>query len=231
MGLERHGAPVLAQHPRRELGDRRVLRDEDVVLDAAGAPIGAPHPPGCVSAHLDPRFADEVADLPLRPASELADVEVRRDPEVALAARCEPDVALDARDAEGAERVAVEIEAHDVPLAAVVEERVRVECALGVLVARDRPVVELDRALLRDRAFELCQASGHLGRVVGVEHLDAQRGGARRLGESGAAEREVLQREPQRLCVRELALEQIERRLERRELLVLELELGEEILL
>ena len=99
------------------------------------------------------------------------------------------------------------------------------------LVARDRPVLELHRALLRDRALELREPAGHLGRVVGVEHLDAQRRVARRLGEAGPAEREVLQREPQRLGVRELALEQIERGLERGELLVLELELREEVLL
>src|SRR4029453_6436849 len=62
-------------------------------------------------------------------------------------------------------------------------------------------------------------------------HLDALRGVARRLREPGSSEREVLEGEPQRLRVRELALEEIERRLERGELLVLELELGEEVLL
>ena len=94
------------------------------------------------------------------------------------------------------------------------------------LVARDRPVLELHGALLRDRALELREPARHLGRVVGIEHLDALRGVASGLGEAGPSEREVLEREPQRLGVRELALEEVERRLERGELLVLELELG-----
>src|SRR4029077_2729778 len=61
--------------------------------------------------------------------------------------------------------------------------------------------------------------------------LDAERGVGRRLREAGPAEREVLQREAQRLGVRELSLEQVERGLEGRELLVLELELRQEVLL
>ena len=48
--------------------------------------------------------------------------------------------------------------------------------ALGLLVAADRPVAELHRALLRDRRLELAEPARHLGGVVGVEHLDAHRG-------------------------------------------------------
>ena len=90
---------------------------------------------------------------------------------------------------------------------------------------------KLHRPLLRDRVLELREAAGRLGRVVGVEHLDAAGRLGRRLDEAGPSEREVLQREAQRLRVRELPLEEIERGLERGELLVLELELGEEVLL
>jgi hypothetical protein len=121
--------------------------------------------------------------------------------------------------------------ADDVPAARIAVEAVGIQRALGVLVGRDRPVRELHRALLRDRALELSQAPRHLGRVVLVDHLDAERRLRRRLVEAGAAEREVLEREPQRLGVGELPLEQVERGLERGELLVLELELGEEVLL
>ena len=53
----------------------------------------------------------------------------------------------------------------------------------------------------------------------------------RRLVEAAAAEREVLEREPQRLRVGELALEQVERGQKRRELVVAELELREEVAL
>ena len=53
----------------------------------------------------------------------------------------------------------------------------------------------------------------------------------RRVAEAGAAEREVLQREPQRLGVRELPLEQVQARQERGELVVGELELRQEVVL
>jgi len=62
-----------------------------------------------------------------------------------------------------------------------------------------------------------------------VEHLDPKGRVGRRLGESGAAEGEVLQREPERLGVGELALQQVERRLQGGQLIVLEIELGEEV--
>ncbi len=229
--LKRHCAAVLAQDPRRELVDGGVLRDELVVLERAGRAVRAPHPPRRVAAHLDTRRADDVADLPRRPAAVLLDIEVGRRAEVALAACRELDVSANARDAERADVLAVEIEADDVPASVVVEERVRVERALGGLVAGDRPVLEAHRPLLRDRVLELREATRCLGRVVGVEHLDAAGRLGRRLDEAGPSEREVLERETQRLGVRELPFEEIERRLERGELLVLELELGEEVLL
>src|SRR5439155_19107975 len=60
---------------------------------------------------------------------------------------------------------------------------------------------------------------------------DALRRLGRSLGEPRSPEREVLQREPQRLGVRELPLEQVERGLQRCELVVLEVELRQEVLL
>ena len=70
-----------------------------------------------------------------------------------------------------------------------------------------------------------------LGRVVGIADLDAhrraRRGGGERAG--GAAERQVLEREPQRLGVRESAFEQEEAGLQRGELLVVQLELRQEV--
>src|SRR5581483_1637326 len=221
--LERDGAAVLPQHPARELLQRRVLGDPDAVLEAARGAVRALHPPAGLARHLDARLADDVSDLPRRPAAELLDVELGRDAEVALAPGGETDLAADARDAERADVVPVEVVADDVPDAVVGQERVRIERALGLDVARDRPVVELDRALLRDRAFELREASGHLRRVIRVEHLDAIRGRGGRLGEPRAAEGEVLQREPQRFGVGELSFEQVQRGVERGELLVLEL--------
>src|SRR5437764_1293542 len=97
---------------------------------------------------------------------------------------------------------------NDVPDAPVREERVRVDRPLPLLVAADRVVRELDRALLRDRALELSEAARHLRRVVGVAYLDAHGRLRRPVREAGPAEGEVLQRESQRFGVRELALEE-----------------------
>ena len=125
----------------------------------------------------------------------------------------------------------VEILGDDVPGAVVRQQRVRVQRPLGERVARDRVVGNLDRPLLRDRALELCEAARHLRRVVGIEHLHADGGLGRLLAETRPAEGEVLQREPQRLGVGELAVEEEERGLQRRELVVAELQLGQEVLL
>ena len=231
--LDRPRAAVLAQDPRREQGQRRVRRDEDVVLEPSVVAELALHPPRGVWRHLDPRFAGRVADLPVRPSAMVVDLELGRDAEVALAPGREADVAADARHLERADVLAHEILADDVPAFAVAEEPVRVDRALLLAVARDRPVVELGGALLRDRALELAEPAGHVGRVVRVVDLDldAQCCRCRRRREAGTAEREVLQRQPKRFRVRELALEHVERGLERGELVVRELERREEVLL
>src|SRR5262249_2993686 len=75
----------------------------------------------------------------------------------------------------------------------------------------------------------LAQTARELGRVVGVPNLDPLGDLGRRLAEAGAAEREVLKRQPEWLGVRELPFEQVEARLERRQLLVGQLERGQEV--
>ena len=159
------------------------------------------------------------------------DVELGRQPEVALAPRGEADVAADPGDPERPHGGAVEVLPDDVPDALVEPERVRVERALADLVALRRPVVELDRALLRDRRLELRQAARELGRVVRGAHAHALGGVGAGLVEAGPAEGQVLEREPQRLGVGELAVEVEQRRLQRRELVVLEVEPVEEVVL
>ncbi len=229
--LDGHGAAVLLQHPARELAEVRVLRREDAVLDRSALRERALDPPGGVARDLELRLPPRLADQPLGAVEELRDVELRREPEVALAAGREADLPADPRDAERALVLAVEILANDVPGAPVEVERERVERPLFLLVLVDGPVAELHGALLRDRRLELAQAARKLGRVVPVDDLDARRRAGGRLREPGAAEREVLQRQAQRLGVRELPLEHVERRLERRELVVRELELVEEVAL
>ena len=229
--LQREGAAVLAEHPAGERLDRGVLGLEDAVREGPGLVQGAMYPPGRVAVDLDLRRALNGAVLPVLADAVGVDIEVRREAEVALAAGGEADVAAHAGDAKGADVVVVEIVADDVPGASVAPQCVGIQRPLARLVAPGRPVAELDRPLLRDRRLELRQAAGHLGRVVGIAHLDARGRLRRRVVEPGTAEREVLQRQPQRLGVRERPLEHVERRLQRRQLVVVELELVQEVVL
>ena len=111
------------------------------------------------------------------------------------------------------------------------QQRVGVDGALPLDASRDRPVLELDRPLLRNRRLHLAQPARELGGIVGIADLDALGDLGRRVPEAGAAEREVLEGETERLGVGELALEEIQARLEGGELVVRELELGEEVVL
>ena len=189
------------------------------------------HPPGGVALHLDPRDADLLSDLP-RPRDAMGiDVELRRLTEVALAPRREADVRPDPRDAERAGRFAVEVVPDDVPDALVESQRVWIEPALGLALAGRRPVAKLDRPLLRDRRLELGKSRGELRGIVGRRDPDALGGRGGRVPEPGPTEREVLQREAERLGVCELPLERVERRLQRGQLVLLQVELVEEVVL
>src|SRR4029453_3942196 len=88
-------------------------------------------PPGGITGDGDAGGSDEVADLPRARNPVLLDVEVRRDAEVALASGRKPDVAPNPRHLECPHRVAVEVVAHDVPVAVVEPECVRVHDTLG----------------------------------------------------------------------------------------------------
>ena len=154
-----------------------------------------------------------------------------RNAEVALAPRGEADVPPDAGDLERAHGVTVEVVADHVPVAVVEAKRVGVHDALTGPRTPRAPVAETNRALLRDRRLELRQSPGELGRVVGCAHADALGRVGRGLGETRAPEGEILQREPERLGVRELSLQVVESCLERGELVVVELEPVEEVVL
>jgi hypothetical protein len=56
-GRDRHRPSVLAQDPRGELPEVRVVRDEDAVLDSPMAPEEAVDPPGRVACDRDVRLA------------------------------------------------------------------------------------------------------------------------------------------------------------------------------
>ena len=91
--LERDGTTVLAQDPAGERLDPRVRGLEDAVVELARVGERAVHPPGGVALDSDPRPAAFVADLPRPRDAVRLDVEVGRQPEVALAAGREADVA------------------------------------------------------------------------------------------------------------------------------------------
>ena len=189
------------------------------------------HPPGGVALHLDPRDADLLSDLPRARDAVGIDIELRRLAKVALAPRREADVRPDPRDAERPGRVAVEVVPDDVPDPFVESECIRVEAALGLPLAGRRPVPKLDRPLLRDRRLELGKSRGELWGIVGRRDPDALSGRCGRVPEPRPAEREVLEREPERLGVCELPLERIERGLQRGQLVLLQVELVEEVVL
>jgi hypothetical protein len=125
-------------------------------------PEQAVDPPGGVPGDLDLGLALRLADLPGWALPVGLGVESVGEAEIALATRREPDLAAHARHAERLDLVIVQIEADDVPLPAVEEQRVRIDGALPLLLAHDRPVLELQRPVLRDRALELGQPAGKL---------------------------------------------------------------------
>src|SRR6266550_2020466 len=190
---QRNRATVLAQDPGRELPEIRVVRDEDPVLDPAVTPEQAVDPPGRVARDLDLRLALLLADLPRRALAIVLGVEALGQAEVPFAPRGEPDLAPDPRHPERLDPFVFEVEADDVPLAAVEEERVGIDRALVLLLPHDRPVLELQRPALGDRALELRQPARKLGRVARVVQLDGSPSLRRRRVEPGTAEREVLE--------------------------------------
>ena len=226
--LERNGAAVESQDPGGEVREVGVRRDEDAVLDlAVRLAVRALDPPGRVAARA--RCAPRRRSRPSATGA-AAGARRPRSPSGSRKSRSRRVANLmslaDAQHLEGADRVASVVAPDDVPAALVRQERVGVERPLALHAAGDRPVLELDRPLLGDRRLELAQPPGQLGRVVRVADLDALGDLRRRVREARTAERQVLEREPERLCVRELSFEQVQAGLQRRELVVREFQPG-----
>ena len=229
--LERDRPPVLAKDPAGDQIHVREVRLEGSALDRSRVRERALHPPRRVLRHRDARSPDDLADLPRTRDPVLLDVEVRRDAEVALATRREPDVAADAGDLERARRSAVEIVADDVPVALVESKRVGIHGSLPLPHTSWAPVPEADGSLLGDRGLELRQPSRELGRVVRCAHAHALGRFRRRPGEAYAPEGKILQRKTEGLRIGELPFEVVQRGLQRGELIVLEVEALEEVIL
>ena len=229
------GQAVEADQPAGELlpvGDRGRVEQRAVVavLERPVLADGALDQPGGVGLDQDRRLLVALAELPRGAVAVGARVELGRHAEVALAAGREAHVAAHAVEPEGAHVVAVVIAPDHVPVAAHEVEAVGVDRPCRLLVGGDRPVAEDDGALLRDGGLELLQPQRDLGREAAPEqpHGHLGRGVVRRVR---AAEREVLERQPQRLGVGELAVEQVHGGRERRELGVAEVEARQEVVL
>ena len=101
---------------------------------------------------------------------------------------------------------------------------VGVDLAVGDVVALQRVVGELDRLAARDRGLDLRQALGELAPRAGRRELDVDRRLVLLGQRARAAPGDLLEREPQRLGVGELAVEQAERGAQRGQLGVGELD-------
>ena len=156
-------------------------------------------------------------ELPGRPVTVGAEVEVLRACEVVRRARGVGDTRADAGEAEGTQGVAQVAAPDEVPLVADELEAVRVDGALAELVARDRVVHEAHRLALGDRRLQLGQGGRRLRRLVVGEHGQRRRRG---LGEElGPALGEAHECQAQRPRVGEAPLEHGEAGGEREELL------------
>src|SRR4051812_36776643 len=112
----------------------------------------------------------------------------------------------------------------EVELTAAEQQVVRVDLARLLLVAADRVVVEDDRLAAEDRRLDLREPLRQLAPAgsCGDGH---PHGRLVRSAERGRlAPAQLLQREPERLRIRELPVEQVQRRAQGRELLVGELD-------
>jgi hypothetical protein len=217
-----------AEHPRHHLAGVRVVGLEDHaavrVRDLACVPEVPQREPVDPVGEPDARAPHGIAELPVGARGVHARVEVLGAAEVVLGLRRVADLAADARDAEDAHVVALVGVADQVELPAAVEQVVRIHLALLLSVAADRVVLEDDRLAAEDRRLDLREPLRELApaRARGDRERHAALLGSverRRLPPG-----ELLKREPKRLGVGELAVEQRERRAQRPELLVGELD-------
>ena len=240
--LEELGRPqqagVLAktQHPRDEHSRGPIGGEEDTIARslllgsadlsvAAEVALDLPRDP---LAEQDLRGPPLLPQLPLRAVGVRARVEVGGAPEVVLRLRRVGHFAADAREAEDTDRLALVGAAQQIELPALEQQVVGVHAPGAHLVALHRVVVERDRLLAEDRRLDLRQARGEL--VAAGRGRDPECHGALLLGRSqrtGPPPGDLLQREPQRLRVGELPVQQVQGSLQCGELLVCELDLGQ----
>ncbi len=236
LGLQHLGVLAPAQHPGDQLARRGVVRLEDRAL--AGRVVGlarraqlavaaevALDQPGDPVADEDLRRAADLAELPVGALAVVAAVEVLGRGEVVLGLGGVADLALDAGEAEDADRVALVRVADQVELAGAEDEVEGVDLALLGLVALHRVVGELDRLAARDRGLDLGQPLREVAAPGRRRHRHLDRRPVALADRVRMAPGDLLQGEAQRLGVGEAAVgEQRERRAQRGQLVVRELD-------
>ena len=163
---------------------------------------------------------DDLAVLPRDPVRVLARIEVLRALEVVLGLGRVGDLADDPREPELADLAALVRIPDEVEQAALEAQVVRVHAPQRDLVARHRAVLELDPLAPVDRRVDLRQPARQLAAAGAGGDAETDRLARVRAERARPAPGDLLQREPQRLGVGELAAEQRQRHLQRRALLV-----------
>ena len=219
-------ACVLAQaeRPRDHEPRDRVGGAEHVVAQLAVGAELALDVPRDVIRHPHLGGADGVAELPRGTAGELARIEVGGPLEVVLGLGRVGDLAADPREPEHAHGAALVRVADQVELAALEQQVVGVDGPRRRLAGLHRVVLELDPLAAVDRGVDLGQPGRQLGPAR--RRRDAEPDRLPQLGaeRAGPAPGDLLQRQPQRLGVGELAVEQRERGLQGGALVVGELD-------
>ena len=189
------------------------------------------HEPRSTRGDVERGLTDGLVERPRRAIAVRSGIEVGRAAEVALLAGVEAHIAADARHAEVADGIAVVVMTDEIPVGIGEVEAVRIDRARLLLARADREVREDDRLLLRDGALELGEARGDLGRVTATGEVERHADCGRLLEHARAAERQVLQGEPQRCRVGELALQQEQAGVECGELAVGQVQRRQEVVL
>ena len=218
------GVPLESERPRDQQSRHGVLGVEDVVAQlAVGAELALDVPRDLVG-HPDLGGADRVAELPRGAAGVLARVEVGRALEVVLGLGRVGDLAADPREPEHAHVGALVRVADEVELPALEQQVVGVDLAQRRRVGLHRVVLELDPLAPVDGRVDLRQAGRHVGAAGRRRDAEADRLLQVRAERARPAPGDLLERQPQRLGVGELAVEQGERGVERGALVVGELD-------
>ena len=204
-----------AQRPRDQQPRQRVAGAEDAALERPVRAVLALDVPGDVLGDLDLGDVDLIAELPRDPVRVPARVEVGRALEVVLGLGRVGDLPADPREPEDADVLALVRVADEIELAALEEQVIRIDAPQRGLVALHRVVLELDPLAAVDRGVDLRQPRAHLAAARRRGDAEADRLARIRAQRRRTTPGDLLQREPQRLGIGELAVQQRQRGLQR----------------